>query len=347
MALSSSMQYIIKQSMATLRVVLQQPNADLPPSTEPARLVADQGFWFSNFTIGASKNLEILIDTGSSDAVLNPNIYQPGPKSYDTGSTFQVGYGTTNPDGSGTETATGKIYVDLIAQHGTDLSVSEQALGAISSPQSPDTFPHQGLIGYAGYSSAQLGGKPFIHSLCDQKSLKECRFGLALKTNGKGSLFYGGVKSSLFAGSLATASVIDEWLTTGDIIANGKTIQSRATIVTDSGTTVIFGPTDQVIAMFKAARMHYHLSVDGAVTGYYPCSSPPSLGFRFPAGSSGSVFNAAPAALAYAKNGNNCTAVIQGTVGFGDQWLVGQAFFQGKYIDHNIDAGTMGFANLK
>lgn len=263
--------------------------------------------------------------------MLNPRIYQPGPNSQDTGNSFRVGYSTTNPDGSGSETATGEIYTDLIAQHGTDLSVAQQTLGAISSPQSPDTFPHQGLIGYAGSDSAQLGGTPFIHSLCEQNSLDECRFGLALKTDGTGTLYYGGVQSTAFSGSLATASISGEWETTGDITVGGKTTQSRASIITDSGTTVIFGPTTQVIAMFKAAGMQYSQGRNGAVTGYYPCSSPPSLGFRFPAGSSGTNFNVVPAALAYKKNGNNCTAVIQGTSNFGNQWLVGQAFFQGHY----------------
>lgn len=44
--------------------------------------------------------------------------------------------------------------------------------------------------------------------------------------------------------------------------------------------------------------------------------------------------------------GSNCKGVLQGTDAFGDQWVVGQAFFQGRYIDHNVDDQTMGFANL-
>ncbi len=63
-----------------------------------------QGFWFSHFTIGASKDLEILIDTGSADAILNPGVYEPSSGSVDTGKPFRISYATTNPDGSGTLT---------------------------------------------------------------------------------------------------------------------------------------------------------------------------------------------------------------------------------------------------
>jgi pepsin A len=57
-----------------------------------------------------------------------------------------------------------------------------------------------------------------------------------------------------------------------------------------------------------------------------------------------------PSQLAENRTDGNCTAVIHGTDEFGSGpgaiWLVGQAFFQGRYIDHNIDDYTMGFANL-
>lgn len=67
-----------------------------------APLFAEQGFWFSHFTVGASPDLEILIDTGSSDAIMNPGIYKPSSGSTNTGRPFHIAYSTTNPDGSGT-----------------------------------------------------------------------------------------------------------------------------------------------------------------------------------------------------------------------------------------------------
>ena len=66
-----------------------------------APLFAEQGFWFSHFTVGASPDLQILIDTGSSDAILNPGVYKPSSGSTDTHRPFHISYATTNPDGSG------------------------------------------------------------------------------------------------------------------------------------------------------------------------------------------------------------------------------------------------------
>ena len=255
--------------------------------------------------------------------------------------------------------AKGKVYEDIISQHGTNLSVAKQYLGAITSPASPPSFPHQGLIGYAGADESALNENPFFTSLCNAGELTACRFGLALNTDATGTLYYGEVATAEFSGALATAPISEQWTVQGDIAYDGKVVRSDATIITDSGTTVIFGPVADVKALFSAAGIQaVETSNPAGVTGYYPCSSPPSFGFGFPsaAGTAGrkrgasatsTVFNVLPAALQESKVGNNCTASIHGTSDFGDSWLVGQAFFQGRYIDHNVDAGTMGFANLK
>ena len=57
------------------------------------------------------------------------------------------------------------------------------------------------------------------------------------------------------------------------------------------------------------------------------------------------VFNIEPSAFDEADDGGgNCTAIIAG-IDLG-VWIVGQAFFQGKYVDHNVDGKSMGFAQL-
>jgi pepsin A len=57
-------------------------------------------FRFGSFDVGNSKNLTLLIDTGSSDVIVNPGLYKGGPHSVDTNSTFTNTYGTTESDGS-------------------------------------------------------------------------------------------------------------------------------------------------------------------------------------------------------------------------------------------------------
>lgn len=144
-----------------------------------------------------------------------------------------------------------------------------------------------------------------------------------------------------FSGSLVTVPTNGEWSISGDITVNGNVITQGASIITDSGTTVVFGPTDAVKSVFQAAGIQAVENQNG-VTGYYACDQPPQIGVSF----NGQNFNIEPSALAFASNGNNCTASVHGSDSFGGQWLVGQAWFQGKYIDHSVDDSTMGFATL-
>lgn len=144
-----------------------------------------------------------------------------------------------------------------------------------------------------------------------------------------------------FSGSLVNVPATGEWSVQGDITVNGKVVSSRASIITDSGTTVVFGPTSAVKSVFKAAGIQA-VSDKNGVTGYYACDKSPKIGISF----NGQNFNIEPSALAFSRNGNNCTASVHGSDSFGGQWLVGQAWFQGKYIDHNVDDSTMGFATL-
>ncbi|OAA74091.1 aspartyl protease [Cordyceps fumosorosea ARSEF 2679] len=306
-------------------------------------LVNEQGFWFSHFTVGASKDLEILIDTGSSDAIMNPGIYQPSAASQDQNRRFHIAYATTNPDGSGTLSASGKVYHDVITQLGANLTVPQQVVGAIDQPATPPTFPHDGLIGYAGKMGASLREDPFFTSLCAAGTLSACRFGLALRTDGTGQLHYGAVATSEFAGALTAVKVTSLWSVTGGVTVAGKVVADNLDIATDSGTTVIFGPTADVKQVFAAAGVKAVTTSAGTVEGHYSCASPPTIGFSL----GGVNFDLDPKALAFKQDGDDCTASVIGTADFGGTWLVGQAFFQGRYIDHNVDDRTMGFANLK
>ncbi|KHN99762.1 aspartic protease precursor [Metarhizium album ARSEF 1941] len=305
-------------------------------------LVNDQGFWFAHFAVGASPDLEMLVDTGSSDVILNPGSYKPSPESVDAKRTFRISYATTNPDGSGTLTTSGSVYRDVVTQLSANLSVADQTLGEARYPASPPVFPHDGLIGYAGQDGSALRGAPFIDSLCSGGALSSCRFGIALDANKTGALYYGAVATHALAGALTTVPIQREWVVVGAVTAGGRAVQSGASIVTDSGTTVIFGPTDQVGNLFRQAGIRA-VQTSAGLTGHYNCSAPPAIGFSF----GGKNFDLLPAALAFAKDGDDCTAAVHGSDAFGGRWLVGQAFFQGRYIDHNIADATMGFADLK
>ncbi|ATY59898.1 aspartyl protease [Cordyceps militaris] len=308
-------------------------------------LVNEQGFWFSHFSVGASRNLEMLINTGSSDAILNPGVYDPSSASRDQKRDFHISYATAKPDGSGKLSASGKVYLDVVTQLGANLTVLQQGIGLIDKPKKTPTFPHDGIIGFAGERGASLREKPFILSLCATHALSACRFGLSLRTNGTGQLHYGTVATDEFAGALTTVKTARGrlWSVKGDVTVNRDRIYIGLPLVTDSGTTAIFGPSSLVRKVFQAARIK-EVKTENGYEGRFNCSDAPTIGFRI----GRKIFNIDPKALAFKKDGDNCTASLFGMhKKFGDRWILGQAFFQGRYIDHNAENKTMGFANLK
>lgn len=218
---------------------------------------------------------------------------------------------------------------------------------------SPPGFPHDGLVGFGGPGSA-LNASSWFQDLCSQGSLDACRFGLALETDNTGVQYFGKVEYDRLAEPLSVApvyvdseGVAQEWLVWSDIAVDGKVIEQDALIVTDSGTTVIFGPVVSVQAMFDAAGIQSvitgNLTTGRSLTGYYPCDNPPQFGWGFPSinnatsarantsspvSHSSTIFNVLPSQLAQNSTGNNCTASIHGTDEFGigvdTIWIVGQ-----------------------
>ncbi|KAL9049016.1 MAG: hypothetical protein Q9162_007429 [Coniocarpon cinnabarinum] len=310
--------------------------------------VDDQSFWFANFTVGASPSLSLLIDTGSADVYLNPAIYAPSPNSKNLRKPFSITFSTTNSDGSGTETVTGSLYADQVAT--SNLSVPQQTLGA-SNPVSPEPFPHDGLIGFAGQSSSASNSVPWFTNLCQLGIVDACRFGLKFFINGTGNQFLGGVDPE-WAASLTRVPISDQWIVAGDVTAGSSMVAQDATFITDSGTAVVYGPLETVQAIFEALAIPYSLrrgtnprTDPSYIFGYTPCDAPPNRDVNFVLGGEDFHIDAVPW-NAVDNGGNNCTAVLQGTDAFGESWLVGQAFFQSKYVDHDVDAGMMGFAAL-
>ena len=79
--------------------------------------------------------------------------------------------------------------------------------------------------------------------------------------------------------------------------------------------------------------------------GYYPCNSPPKVAFHL--GDSTVAFEIVPEAFKMVDNGNNnCTATITGQDLGAGSWMVGQSWFQGKYVDHDVTGQRIGVALL-
>lgn len=55
--------------------------ASLPFVVAPESLPPTGAFWHGSFDVGASKNLSLLIDTGTNFIEMSPDVYKPGPDS--------------------------------------------------------------------------------------------------------------------------------------------------------------------------------------------------------------------------------------------------------------------------
>ncbi|KFY31701.1 hypothetical protein V493_00881 [Pseudogymnoascus sp. VKM F-4281 (FW-2241)] len=310
----------------------------------------DAGFWYADFTVGGAYDLSLLIDTGSGDIVVNPGIYIPGKISENLNIAFENTYGTTSKDGTGSATIVGDLYSDEVSFGGLS------AVQIVGSANGSSPLEKSGIAGFSGQRFSQL------------PAISECRFGLALSDDGTGTQILGELDTSLYTGNLVVAPIIENWVVPGDLVVGGEVQERDMPIELDSGTATIVGPILAVSAIFNATGIQGVLrstSEGDLLTGYFPCDKSPTVGFNFPSktnasiateeslstiSKSSSTFNIPLNAWAAVNNGNNnCTAVLSGQdyKAHPGLWVVGQPFFQGLYVDHDMENGTVGFAPLK
>jgi len=263
------------------------------------------------------------------------------------------------------------LYLDDISLG--DITAENQTIGSVV-PSTPagNAIPHDGIVGFAGQIVSGFNTTPFFQNLCDAGHVKECRFGLAFKTDGTGKMVLGEADNKLYKGKLSVAPIIEEWFLTGDVALNGKVIAPDALIELDSGTANIIGPISVVQQIFNASGVTYELQnrtgCAPTLVGTYPCSQPPKLGFGFPSTSDASqaaasknstvskkstIFDVAAAAFSAGDIGGICTSVLAGQDIAIPQapnqllWVVGQPWMQTLYVDFNVGDGTIGVAHQK
>ncbi|KAL9530746.1 hypothetical protein SMMN14_05965 [Sphaerulina musiva] len=322
------------------------------------RVTADAGYWYASFDIGDSKGLSMILDTGSDYVSVNPRLYKPGSASVDVGEEGVYTYSTMEENGCGSATVSYHAYEDTMTYQG--LTVKGQSLGASKEmPESPGNytkFDHDGLIGLTLSPASSLANtkSTYLNSLCHQKLIEPCRLGLAFGFDKTGTMALGPAEDSLFEGPLSTMPAGPNWATTGKLVIHGtEVIAHGKEIYYDSGTRNVVVQTAVARALFKALKIQsveqHEAGCSSIVYGYYPCDKPPQVGFQV----GDKTFNIDASQFALEDNGNNnCTAVVTG-IDFDfapDWWLVGQAWFQGKYTDFHRSGGdeyTFGVAHLK
>lgn len=124
---------------------------------------------------------------------------------------------------------------------------------------------------------------PYFQTAFAQKAIPKNVFAFKLATQGS-ELFLGGTNSKLFKGAIEQHPVktgIGFWqIAKGSIHQGGKAVVSGFETIIDSGTTIMYGPPDQVKKFYD--------SVPGAElydenNGFYsfPCKSIPKAGFSW------------------------------------------------------------------
>lgn len=118
------------------------------------------------------------------------------------------------------------------------------ALQPVGSATGSAQIPHDGIVGFSGQSFVQFpipNATSFFQTLCNDKAVSSCRFGLALNSDGTGTQLLGEIDSTLYAGDLSLVPTIYEWVVSSDVAVNQKIYASDATVLMDSGTPGITG----------------------------------------------------------------------------------------------------------
>ena len=81
---------------------------------------ADNDFWYGEYTVGATKNLRLAIDTGSPWVVVNPGLYTPSSAAVNLHSIGNASYIGTKPDGCGSLVIRYNRYKDTVSLEGLE-----------------------------------------------------------------------------------------------------------------------------------------------------------------------------------------------------------------------------------
>ncbi|TFK89785.1 acid protease [Polyporus arcularius HHB13444] len=316
---------------------------------------ANDQYWAGSINIGnPGASFLVNFDTGSADlwvpstnctdsACAKKQKYSSSASSsgVPTSSSFTIQYG----DGS---TVAGPVWTENVVAAG--VKVAAQYFSPVSS-LSP-MFGNEkadGILGLAFPAISNMHKTPFLLAAKNQGTIKSALFGFKLAKSGS-ELYLGGTNPSLYTGDIEYHSVTGKagyWqIGGGKLNAGNSLVASGLTTIIDSGTTLIYGPPDQVDALYK--------NVPGAapytsMPGFYsfPCASIPSnIAFNWGGKNwtiSAANMNAGKVSL------TQCIGTIAGKdLGLGKStWLVGDSFMKNVYTAFSFDKNSVGFATLK
>ncbi|KAI0724515.1 acid protease [Cerioporus squamosus] len=316
---------------------------------------ANDEYWAGTINIGnPGASFLVNFDTGSADlwvpstnctnsACAKKQKYSSSASSsgIPTSSSFTIKYG----DGS---TVSGPVWTENVVAAGVKVAAQYFSPVRSLSPMFGDEKA-DGILGLAFEAISNMHKTPFLLAAKNQGTIKSASFGFKLaKINSE--LYLGGTNPTLYTGEIEYHSVTGKtgyWqIGGGNVLVGNTLVASGLATIIDSGTTLIYGPPDQVGALYK--------NVPGAapytpMAGFYsfPCASIPSnIAFNW----GGKSWTISAANINAGRIGlTQCVGAIVGRdLGLGKStWLVGDSFMKNVYTAFSFDKNSVGFATLK
>lgn len=256
---------------------------------------------------------------------------------------FFIEYGTGN--------LTGKLGDDKASFAGQKFDME---LGVAN--HTANDFKHFAFDGILGLAMSDSVTGTFLQIQKQKKSMEKVMFGLSINRDSDGvndgQVTFGGVDRAKYTGDISYSNVPDaqkgrgEWtIPLNGVTYNGKkaTLSAKYAII-DTGTSFLFAPPNDAIALFK--------NVPGAVLeahDYYtehvvPCDTTMPVTVTF-----NGVQWDIPAKDWLGKVGDKCKSRIYGmnTGEENDTWIFGDVFLKNVYSVFDAENGTMriGFAS--
>ncbi|CAK9437937.1 uncharacterized protein LODBEIA_P23150 [Lodderomyces beijingensis] len=323
----------------------------------PLTLIDEGVSYASKITVGSNKQPQtVIIDTGSSDLWLVDVNAKCEGKDNDCKQ-----YGTFNPSTSSTwkklnqqfsieygdyTTSTGTYGKDTVGFGG--ISITGQQLADVT-----DTSVNQPILGIGldtlEASNTQYDNVPV--TLKKQGVIAKNAYSLYLNKPdaATGTIIFGGVDNAKYSGSLIYEDVtLPTRLTIalGGVGWNGKSYNGANTdALLDTGTTLAYLNPDIVDGIANQAGAYWVTYQDG---GQYEISCDANLSgdlvFSFAKGAKISV----PASeLIYNNGDDGCILGVQPNAGSDDLTILGDTFLRHSYLVYNLDALTVGVAQVK
>ncbi|PIL25260.1 transporter [Ganoderma sinense ZZ0214-1] len=328
-------------------------HALLPRQAEPLTDIEDDTEWAGTIAIGTPpQNFLINFDTGSSDLWVpqssctncgSHNRYDPAASNTSAPQVgnFSIQYG----DGSN---VSGPIFTDDVTIAG--VQVTNQSFSAVTTESTEFVDdPTDGILGLAFSDISNLGQPPFFQSAMSQDRVSASEFSFKLAATGA-ELFLGGRNTTLFTGPVEfhDLSQVAFWqIGGGSVAANGVGVSGTTfDAVIDTGTTIIYGDTEQVATLYGAIPGAQEFDPEN---GFYsfPCDSTPTVAFNW--GGEDWPISAENFNLGETKSGSGqCVGAISGQdVGLGPNvWLLGDSFLKNVYAVFSVEQKAVGFAQL-